>query len=167
MKNKSLSLLVILILIISACHSEQKPIQYIYLVRHAEKDLSDTTNNPPLTPEGEARAEKLMKEMESLQLDQIFSTTYDRNWQTVEPTAEAHEISITPYSRYNWQGMVDSVLNQSKKNTLICGHGDNLYQLITAFGAPKPTEKLGKHEYDNLYEIRVYEDSVALVLKKF
>ena len=51
----------------------------IYLVRHAEKDLSaGKPGDPPLAPCGEARSEALSLFLKAVQLDAVYSTDYAR-----------------------------------------------------------------------------------------
>lgn len=148
-----------------ACEANDES-THIYLVRHAEKDLNDSTNNPPLTAEGRQRAQKLKSEMEKVPLNGIFSTYYDRNVHTVEPTAQQHKLNVNIYPWYHYQAMLDSIKTQKGKHYLICGHGDNLLPMIEYLGAQKPQESLKKHEYDKLFHLILTEGQVAQVEAK-
>ena len=127
--------------------------KYIYLVRHAEKDLTDSTDNPPLTPEGELRAQRLVKEFESIEFDQIFSTYYQRNMNTVRPLAEKKNKSIEIYEWKEFENLVNNIKSSASKSILICGHGDNLIPIIELFGGKSPLKELGHFEYDKLFKI--------------
>lgn len=127
--------------------------KFIYLVRHAEKDLTDTIDNPPLTPEGEARAQRLMAEFESIHLDQIFSTRYERNVKTVEPLAKSKKVAIEPYEWKEYEGLIKKIKEGNSTSILICGHGDNLIPMIVLLGGKSPLEELGHSEYDKLFKI--------------
>ncbi len=53
----------------------------LFLVRHCEKDKA-VPENPPLTPEGQARAEKLGRVFDNAVLDKIASTNTKRTLET-------------------------------------------------------------------------------------
>ncbi len=140
-------------LLFSATNKKDDQTKYIYLVRHAEKDLKDTTDNPPLTPAGEERAQRLMKEFESIELDQIFSTRYQRNMNTVRPLAEKKNKSIEIYEWKDYENLVNKIKSSASQSILICGHGDNLIPIIELFGGKSPLKELGHFEYDKLFKI--------------
>lgn len=125
----------------------------IYFVRHAEKDLTDTTDNPPLTAEGLNRADRLVKFFENVEFDAIYSTRYDRNINTVAPLASDRDLPIRNYEWHDWQPMLDSITSTRGKMYLICGHGDNILPMIEYLGAPRPMDELGSHEYDKIFRV--------------
>lgn len=144
-------------------HSEET---IIYLVRHAEKDTTDQTKNPPLTEEGKQRAEKLTDILAKYKIEGIYSTKYDRNINTVRAIAENNNIEIQNYEWYNWKPLLREV--KSKKGIyLICGHGDIILPMIDFLNGEKPLQELGHHEYDNLFKIIVEKDTAYIDLMKF
>jgi len=145
-------LLLLFFQILVGCNVQDKETT-VYLVRHAEKVLTDTTDNPPLTPEGEMRAEQLIKEMGGIEFEKIFSTEYDRNINTIKPLANSQSIEISIYSWYDWHPVLNDIKKSSGKNYLICGHGDNLLPMIEYLGGDKPFDALDKHEYDNIFKV--------------
>jgi len=69
-----------------------------YLIRHAEKDRSDTSNrNPGLTKKGFFRADRWAELFKNISLDAVYSTNYDRTLMTASPTASAKELQIQTY----------------------------------------------------------------------
>lgn len=129
-----------------------------YLVRHAEKSESNTmqdkNEDPPLTDEGVSRAKSLAELLGKKKIAAIYSTSYQRNMNTVKPLADAQEIAIENYEWHNWQPMVDDALSRfSGKTIVICGHGDNLLPMIEHLGGQKPQESLGSHEYDKIFKV--------------
>ncbi|MFN2428486.1 MAG: histidine phosphatase family protein [Cryomorphaceae bacterium] len=146
------------VFILTALWSCQTDTQTIYLVRHAEKDLTDTTDNPALTEAGIARAQRLPGVVNTSDIDKIYSTKYRRNLNTVKPLADSLGIEIAIYEWYNWEPMLAEVRAAKKGAVLICGHGDNLLPMIEHLGATPPVDSLGKHEYDKIFKVRMNGD---------
>ncbi len=149
------------------CQNSQQETVVVYLVRHAEKDLSDTTSNPPLTMKGEQRANKLVEELKTVDIDAIYSTSYDRNMNTVQPLANFLGLSIQSYERDNWKPLMESIVQRKGEAILICGHGENLLPMIEALGGKRPLEFLEKHEYDNIFKVVISEGEVEVTTKKY
>ena len=81
----------------NACFSQQTSNQatVVYLVRHAEKDLSNATDkNPPLSPEGNTRAMHLSQKLKNEKISAIYSTGFKRTRSTVKPLAESKKSTI-------------------------------------------------------------------------
>ncbi len=146
--------------ILSCSNKVKKDEVVIYLVRHAEKDLSDPLNvNPPLTEAGEARAEKLVKEMKGVKLEGVYSTEYDRNINTVKPLCTERGLEIQNYTAFEFNGMLDYMKTNKGKAFLICGHGDNLLPMVDYLGATRPIESLGHTENDKIFKVKITDDT--------
>ncbi|MDR6404827.1 MULTISPECIES: histidine phosphatase family protein [Chryseobacterium] len=66
-------------ILLFACLSLKSQQTNIYIVRHAEKDLSDKTNtNPDLSEAGKKRAQKLVSELKKVKFSAAYSTPYNR-----------------------------------------------------------------------------------------
>ncbi|NOQ71818.1 MAG: histidine phosphatase family protein [Crocinitomix sp.] len=147
-------------LILSCSSKIKKDEVVIYLVRHAEKDLSDPTNvDPELTAEGLARAEKLVKEMKGVKLEGVFSTEYIRNIKTVQPLCDDRGMEIQNYAAFDFSGMLDLMKTNKGKAFLICGHGDNLLPMVDYLGATRPIESLGHTENDKIFRVKITDDT--------
>ena len=73
--------------------NQDNEITTYYLIRHAEKDRSDSANrNPDLNPEGKKRAEKWAEVLKDIELDAVYSTDYKRTIQTAMPVADSKEL---------------------------------------------------------------------------
>lgn len=103
-----------------------------FCVRHAEK-RKDQGDNPELTPEGVARAERLGLILSNQFLDKVFSTNYKRTVQTAEivrkkalkaPPAE----TFPPAMQDMW---LDETLKKGAgKRYLVVGHQNTIPQLL-------------------------------------
>lgn len=159
-KITSVSGILSLLLFIYGCQ-EKKPTT-LYLVRHAEKDLSDTTENPPLTKEGLERAQQLKEMLEDEEIDRIYSTKYDRNIHTAKPLADVKGLGIKLYEWHNWQPMINEIQRSAGGETVvISGHGDNLLPMVEYVGGQPPLDSLGKYEYDKIFKVKVLKDTAT------
>ncbi|RZK26493.1 MAG: histidine phosphatase family protein, partial [Hymenobacter sp.] len=70
------------------------PVTTIYLVRHAEKDLTPGLADPALTPAGETRAQALRKKLVGKHPAALFTTDTRRTRATLAPLSVA--TGLTP-----------------------------------------------------------------------
>lgn len=161
MKLSALSVLILSIFLLLACRSEKE--MTVYLVRHAEKDLQDTSQNPPLTPDGLGRSQRLLDLLANEPVTAIYSTGFDRNLSTVKPLADAKNLNIEIYEWHDWQPMIRKIKRSgSGQNLVICGHGDNLLPMIDDLGGIRPMESLGDYEYDKLFKVEIGPDTTLV-----
>lgn len=152
----SISLFVILGLVLFSC--KEKSSTNFYLVRHAEKEdsntMQDQNEDPPLNQEGMQRVKKLKDLLIKENISAIYSTSYRRNLNTVKPMAQQRSLKIKNYEWYEWRPMIDEILKDFNGETIvICGHGDNLLPMIDYLGGTRPQEKLGSNEYDKIFKV--------------
>jgi 2,3-bisphosphoglycerate-dependent phosphoglycerate mutase len=140
-----------------------------YLVRHAEKDLTDpSAKNPPLTPAGVQRANHLAEKLQQQPIEAIFSTEFERNVNTVKPLAEKRGVQIQTYEWHDYPGIQSLIEKEKGKTLLVCGHGDNLLPIIKNLGAKPPLDSIPAYEYDNLFKVVLQPDGKASVeVEKF
>lgn len=149
----------VFVLSLNSCGDKEKEVTTLYLVRHAEKDLNDTTNNPPLTAIGYKRAERLALELQEITFDGVYSTNLQRTENTVLPLAKKQNLEINHYPYYQWHELLDTLKITYQKNYLIGGHGDNLLEMMDYLKARRPQPSLGTHEYDNIFKLSISIDS--------
>ncbi|HQS07084.1 MAG TPA: phosphoglycerate mutase family protein, partial [Daejeonella sp.] len=83
MNKIKIGLIVFLAAVALSCRTDAPAITTIYIVRHAEKDVSDPKNqDPELSSEGMERAEALADKLKEIKLDAAFATKYKRTSQT-------------------------------------------------------------------------------------
>ncbi|AYG00074.1 histidine phosphatase family protein [Lactococcus allomyrinae] len=74
----------------------------VYFIRHSVPDRSDQSvkndAHRPLTDEGLRRADELVKRFEAVKIDKIYSSSYLRTVQTVEPIARIKGLEILEIS---------------------------------------------------------------------
>jgi 2,3-bisphosphoglycerate-dependent phosphoglycerate mutase len=132
----------------------------IWVVRHAEKDLSDPKDkDPDLSPEGKERAEALAKYLKGEKLDSIFSTNYKRTKLTGYPTADKIGLSIKTYDPATQKAFVEGLIkNAEGKKMLIIGHSNTVQEILVAFGAVKPVKDLTDDDYDYIFLLTLKGD---------
>ena len=103
-----------------------------YLIRHAEKDRSDTANkNPDLTQEGRDRAVNWSKVFDKVAFDQVYSTNYLRTLRTAAPTAMAQGVEVRPYDPrdlFNKKFQKETL----GKTVLVVGHSNTTPAFVNA-----------------------------------
>lgn len=142
----------------------------IWVVRHAEKDTSNTKDrDPDLSPEGKERAEDLMRYLKSEKLDSIFSTNYKRTRLTGFRLADHIGISIKNYDAANQDAWAKELLvNAQGKKMLIIGHSNTVQELLVALGAEKkPVKDLTEADYDYIFLLTIKGNKVDVKVDRF
>jgi len=126
-----------------------------YLIRHAEKDTSTSTNNPLLTEEGYNRSYRLAEIFKQTRIDQIYSTLYNRTLHTVDSLGNTKGLSTQIYMpnalKKVAQEMEDNV---NAKRFVIVGHSDSTPAFSNVIMGEQTFEQGFDHsDYDNLVVI--------------
>ena len=130
-----------------------------YLIRHAEKDRTDSSNkNPHLNPDGIIRAEKWGEIFEKIELDEIYSSPYYRTQETLAPSALKHDLKITTYEpgklySKQWISLC------SGKTILIVGHSNTIPQLVNKLIKTNRFKNIPDDQNGLLFRVELGEDS--------
>ncbi|RIJ42815.1 SixA phosphatase family protein [Pontibacter oryzae] len=137
----------------------------VYLVRHAEKDISDPGNEDPgLTPEGQTRAEALRNLLQGQQIGALYATKYTRTKNTVQPLAEARKLEVQLYEAHDFAGIKDTILKENAGQTVVVsGHSNTILPIIEALGAKRPVPDITDMEYDYIFKVTITPDGSASV----
>lgn len=126
----------------------------IVLVRHAEK-MKDQ-KDPDLTNDGNLRASKLKDLLSTIPLNQIYSTDYNRTFQTATPTSNAQGVEITSYNPRELNDFGNMLLQTQKgKNILVVGHSNTTPKLLNFFMKETVVESILESDYGNLYIVNI------------
>ena len=161
---KKFLLIIFVFTLFIACTSD-KTTTY-YLIRHAEKDRTNTTNkNPNLNSDGVIRAEKWAKHFENIVLDAVYSTDYNRTQQTAAPTAKSKGLII---QSYNPSKMYDSIFkkNTKGKTILVVGHSNTTPVFANAILGQKKYKNMADNDNASLYIVTVVNDKKSSEIKK-
>ncbi|MCC2544999.1 histidine phosphatase family protein [Hymenobacter sp. BT175] len=141
------------------------PSAIVYLVRHAEKDLTPGLADPLLTPAGEQRALALRDTLRRAAVHAILTTDTRRTKATVTPLAEARKLTPEIYDPKRAEDVAKLIRQRfQNKTVVIVGHSNTILPLIEAFGAGKPVPEIRDNEYDYLFRVMVPESGPAKVL---
>lgn len=161
--KKNILLIVSLFLVMNCFSQETKESEatVYYLIRHAEKDRSDTTNkNPHLTKVGQQRAENWAKMFKNVAFDAIYSTDYNRTQQTAAPTAKANELKVISYHPYKLD--FDNFLKETKgKTVLIVGHSNTTPHFANKLLKKELFQEIADDNNGNLYIITIVGNTVS------
>lgn len=133
----------------------QQPVTTLILVRHAEKDMTLSTPDPDLSPEGRERAKRLAAMFKNTYLSAVFSTPYRRTRQTVEPLAALNGLPVTDYAAGNLQE-IDKIFNQhAGKTVFICGHSNTIPALVNYLIGQDRYQVFDDNDYGNIIVVSV------------
>lgn len=162
LKNTTIIFLFTVILFTLSCKNEtEKPsdLTIFYFIRHAEKNRSDTTNtNPNLTKKGLQRALGWSNYFDSIPLQKVYSTSYNRTQQTAIPTATKQGLEILEYRPDTM--ISESFINANKgKRVLIVGHSNTTPYLVNALLQEDRFQDMLDTDNYSLYKVTQYETS--------
>ena len=132
----------------------------VIVIRHAEKDLSISATEPPLTAAGEARAALLTKMFGASgslgRLDAIYVSPALRSRLTAAPLAAALHISETVAPADDTHALVRRVLREhAGGRILVVGHSDTVPEIVAALSGVPNIPEIGDQEYDTMYIVTV------------
>lgn len=148
------------ILLLTGCSfvsQAQESITTFILVRHAEKDLTQSTNDPDLSSEGKARALRLAALLNETSISAIYSTPYKRTRQTVDPLAANKNIKIIEYNASS-EDDIDSMLGKHRGGTIVVsGHSNTIPWFANRLLGMEKYRPLEDGDYDNVWVITLSE----------
>ena len=139
----------------------------VIVVRHAEKATEGT--DPPLTAEGEARAEMLARMFGDKRLkdhvDAIYVSPALRNRQTAEPLAARLGVTPTVASKADPSRLARRMLHEHPgARILVVGHVDTVPAIVAALSGVRDLPSIGASEYGTMYIVTVPRIGRASIL---
>lgn len=159
MTRRTASLLLALCLV-SAAHAEAK-MQTVYLIRHAEK-AAGPGRDPPLSPAGRARAERLPARFADALPAAVFANEFRRTQQTARPLALAAGVPIRMLPAAT---ATDALLARlcalpDGAGAVVFGHSNTLPALAQAWSG-QPTPMMAEDDYGQVYVLRLADCRVT------
>lgn len=131
-------------------------ISTFYLIRHAEKDRTNSQDSDPeLNQDGLTRAMQWANMFDPLELDAIYSTNYQRTEMTAAPTSVKKGIDIQYYE----PGMdVDAFKKENEGlNVLVVGHSNTIPVLTNQLLGETKYDQLDDTDNSSLFIIRIID----------
>lgn len=128
----------------------EQPITKIIVIRHAEKS-NDGTQDPPLSPEGINRAERLATYFKDTKIDLLFATPYKRTSQTLSALAATQHLNITTYNPSDNSFFDHFLQNQAGKTAVIAGHSNTAPMIVNGFLKNNKYPQLPESEFGRMW----------------
>jgi 2,3-bisphosphoglycerate-dependent phosphoglycerate mutase len=131
----------------------------IIFVRHAEQTSHDD-EDPSLSDAGKRRVAELTRQLVDADvvagIDAIYSTSYRRTTETVQPLADRLDLPINIYDASDTEAVLDAILKTHKGEIIVVvGHSNTVPVLIANLGASKNVPAIARSEFDNIYIISI------------
>ncbi|WP_185974407.1 SixA phosphatase family protein [Litoribacter populi] len=137
----------------------------IFIIRHGEK-LADK-NDPALSPEGEARAERLKPILNDKDINKVYSSDTKRTRNTIMPFADERGLGIQLYDT-NKHGEVVAKLQEETDNVVVIGHSNTIHHLVNLLVGHEIMEELDESDYENIFVVYITDQGATrLDSKKF
>lgn len=137
--------------------AQEKVITTFILVRHAEKDLTQSTNDPDLSADGKSRAVRLNELFKKTDITAVYSTPYKRTQQTIEALATEKGLKVVSYQA-NKMEEIDAIIKQHAGGTVVVSGHSNTIPLVANYliGEDK-YKQFDDSDYGNIIIISVTE----------
>lgn len=131
------------------------PPRQIYLLRHAEKALSDPAakeRDPKLSDEGRARAEALVGLFREVRVTRLYASEWRRTQETLLPLSIASgvEIRVRPASD------VDALVRELEQDyypvAVVCGHSNTVPLIAQGLGL-RETIAVGEGDFGDVFQL--------------
>jgi phosphohistidine phosphatase SixA len=133
----------------------------VILVRHAEK-ASEPRQDPPLTPQGEARASWLGEVLSGAGVEHIYSTDTLRTRSTAGLIAEALGLEVTVVPPRDLEAMAAALRSHRGQVVVSVGHSNTLGPLAERLGA-EPMAPIAEDDYEGFFVLTLAEDASAIL----
>ncbi|MBT8187381.1 MAG: histidine phosphatase family protein [Croceitalea sp.] len=136
-------------------------ISTFYLIRHAEKDRSDSTNiDPELTQQGLDRAIRWAEIFDKVSINAIYSTNYERTQMTAAPIAIKKNLDVQTYDPKNLD--VEAFLMDNEGfNVLIVGHSNTTPDFANKLLKMEKYEAMDDTDNGSLFIVRVVDGKAS------
>ncbi|MBM7798886.1 broad specificity phosphatase PhoE [Microlunatus panaciterrae] len=138
--------------------SQSRTVFRVFVVRHAER-ADDGTDDPPLTQEGQARAERLANLLAAQNGIAVYATQYQRAQSTAKPTSLRWNVNITSYDpTQQTAAFAQQVFDDHPTGVvLIVGHSDTVPGIVGAF-CECQVKPISEQDFGNLFWVDLAAD---------
>ncbi|HMP99196.1 MAG TPA: phosphoglycerate mutase family protein [Cyclobacteriaceae bacterium] len=158
-------IIIICCYIFAACNSntpveEKKELTVFVLVRHAEK-ADDGTKDPPLTTDGQQRANALAAILRETEVKALYSTEYKRTRETLAPLSSQKQIEIKNYKAFDYDELMAIYKANRGGVVVMAGHSNNIPWIASMLCGNDTYQDFDERDYDNLIVVFVEQPGNA------
>jgi broad specificity phosphatase PhoE len=151
------------LLLVLMCAGEALAQRAIVLVRHAEK--LDSSDDPPLSPAGRARADALADLLRAGNVTAIVTSEFRRTQATAAPLAKALKITPQTIKASDVEALVTHLRGAGPDAVvLVVGHSNTVPTILTRLGWTGSVT-LQDSDYDNVFVLTPRGTSEPSVLR--
>ena len=132
----------------------------VFVIRHLHKAPGD---DPSLTPQGAAAAERLAEMLADEGIVAVFATPTRRAMETAAPLARRLGIAVTPYDPRRPDWLANAVASATGA-VLVVGHSNTVPELVGRFGGTRPAP-LSEEDYGTLFVVDGDREVVRLEVR--
>lgn len=157
------------ILIVTSC-KDDKPLEIsaestntstFYLIRHAEKDRSDSENvDPELNQKGLGRAMHWAEILDEVPLDAIYSTDFNRTSMTAAPTSVKKNIDVQYYDPKTID-IEQFITENENKKVLVVGHSNTTPDFVNKLIGDEKYGQIDDNENGSLFIVQMVNGTVT------
>ena len=151
----------ILFFIIFSLDISSQECSEFFLIRHAEKDRTNSeNNNPKLNELGKERSLKWSEVFKNIELDKIYSTNYYRTIETATPISKKLNLDITLYSpsKINYKNFISKNIGNK---VLVVGHSNTIPVFVNNLINDKVYDQINDLNNSNLYIVKICDNVVS------
>lgn len=155
----------LLLALLAACATfRASPATTFVIVRHAEK-VADDSQDPALTAEGTARAQRLATALATSPLVAVYATGFQRTQQTAVPSAQTHALSITTYDAKVPAAEFATLLRRNHRHghVLVVAHSNTAPDIAAALCGCE-VAPMDESEYDRRMTVQVPAEGPAMLI---
>lgn len=144
-----LSVLILWFILVAGLPAEAQ--EAVYIIRHAEKEL--TVEEPPITEAGKARASAWGEMLQNVGLDIVITSDALRTRQTGEIIAARLGVPKNSIHRADITGLIDTLgFDHEEDTVLIVGHAETIPGILQKLGVAEKIE-ISQTDFANLFVV--------------
>jgi broad specificity phosphatase PhoE len=127
----------------------------VIVLRHAEK-ADAPADDPALTPQGVARAERLASLLGSSSIRAVYASEMRRTQDTARPLAASLGLPVSVRAGGDIQGLIDDIGHRHVGRTVVVvGHSNTVPQIVERLTRGRERVVVKDDEFDRIYVVTV------------